>query len=107
MSLIGAGQIAFAPESEPFSAISLLNDESKTPIIAQRAVLLAQADQLASGHCLEEVLFHGPKEMNVRVDVGNNSTIHGELLPAPWDTNGKISEQYLMKGGKFEEHALK
>ncbi len=86
---------------------STVHDESKTTIVAQRAVLIAQTNQLASGQRLEEVLFHGPKEMNVRVDVGKDSTIHGELLPAPWDMNGKISEQYLMKGGKFEEHSLK
>jgi hypothetical protein len=83
------------------------NEDPKTPISAQRAVLISSKDELASEQHLDEVLFHGPKELNVRVDVGNNSTAHGELLPAPWSADGKISELYLMRGGKFIERVSK
>ncbi len=62
---------------------------------------------LKSDQHLDGILFHGPKELNVRVDVGKDSTAQGELLPAPWSADGHFSELYLTRGCKFEEHISK
>ena len=53
------------------------------------------------------VMFHGPKDLNVRVDVSKDSTAQGELLPAPWGVDGQVSELYLLRGGKYEEYKKK
>lgn len=43
----------------------------------------------------------------MRVDVGTDSNSQGELLPTPWSASGKMSELYLLKGGKFTEYDSK
>ena len=106
------GQLAFSDigleqTASGNPASSSIKQEPKAPISAQGAVLITETDSLAPGQRLDQVLFHGPMEMNVRVDVGNDSTNQGELLPAPWGVDGKISELYLMKGGRFEQHVSK
>jgi hypothetical protein len=52
-------------------------------------------------------LYHGPKELGVRIDVCKDSTAKGDLLPPPWSKGGDISEVYLSKGSKFEEISWK
>jgi hypothetical protein len=99
-----SGQIGFADGSSVAPTSS--RGEPKKQVSAQRAVVIASTEKLASDQNLPETLFHGPKEQNVRVDVGKDSTAQGELLPAPWGADGQVSETYLMKGCKFEEHVL-
>ncbi len=109
-----SGQIGFAPTAP--AAVDKRTDTTSgkaEPIVlvrqvsAQKAVLINPTDRLADGQHMDEVLFHGPKEQNVRVDVGHDSTAQGELLPAPWSTDGNVSELYLIKGCKFEEYTSK
>jgi hypothetical protein len=66
----------------------------------------ALTDKLVAGQS-PEVLFHGPKDLNVHVDVANDSTAQGELLPAPWSDNGQLSDLHLLRGCKFEETVWK
>jgi hypothetical protein len=46
-------------------------------------------------------------ERNILVDVGQDSTQHGELLPQAWSADGGVSELYLMRGCTFEENVSK
>jgi hypothetical protein len=94
---IGSMTIGSKPASE--------KDVTKKQTSAQKAVLIT--DKLNPGQRVEEVLFHGPKDENVRVDVGQDSTSQGELVSAPWSADGKVSDLYMMKGGKYEENSVK
>ena len=67
----------------------------------------ALTDKLVAGQSAPEILFHGPKELNVHVDVANDSTAQGELLPAPWSDDGQLSDLHLLRAGKFEENVWK
>ncbi len=98
-----SGQIAFSDGSAPTTSVK---GEPKKQISAQKAVLIGSKEKLASDQNLPEILFHGPKAQNVLVDVCKDSTAQGELLPAPWSADGKLSETYLIKACKFEEHVL-
>ena len=99
-------------DNERSTAFNMVKEADEEKTQAHKAVLIARADQLDSEHQLdhEKVLFHGPKERNIRVDVGNDSTTQGKLLPAPWRADGNISELYLLRGGKYDskksEHDL-
>ena len=81
-----------------------MKGDPKKQVIAQRAVVI---EKMASDINADQVVFHGPKEMNVRVDVSKDSTAQGELLPAPWSPDGQVSELYLLRGCKYEEHVSK
>lgn len=99
---IASSQLAFAASAT--TEISVTADPKKQ-ILAQKAVLIA--GKLASDHHSDGILFHGPKELNVRVDICKDSTTQGESLPPPWGSDGQVSELYLTKGCKFEEYTSK
>ncbi len=81
-----------------------MKGEPKKQVTAQKAVLV---EKMASDVDASQTMFHGPMDMNVRVDVSKDSTSNGELLPAPWNEHGQVSELYLTRGCKYEEHVSK